>query len=83
MKDDIKYIAFNDVDKLQDNLLKIVENESKDDNYFGNILSLTNNQNKKWTNIRIKRIRDKDNQLVENSFLICHVLSLLGACTIR
>ena len=47
LKDDIKYIAFNDVDKLQDNLLKIVENESKDDNYFGNILSLTNNQNKK------------------------------------
>ena len=82
-KDDRKYILSNDVDKLQDNLLKIVENESKDDNYFGNILSLTNNQNKKWTNIRIKRIRDKDNQLVENSFLICHVLSLLGACTIR
>ena len=46
-KDDRKYILSNDVDKLQDNLLKIVENESKDDDYSVNVMSSKNNQKKK------------------------------------
>ena len=33
MKDDRKYISSNDVDKLQNNLLTIYGNESKDDDY--------------------------------------------------
>ena len=33
LKDDRKYISSNDVDKLQNNLLTIYGNESKDDDY--------------------------------------------------
>ena len=40
LKDDRKYISSNNDDKLQDNFLKIVESESKDDDYSVKILSL-------------------------------------------
>ena len=40
LKDDRKYISSNNDDKLQDNFLKIVESESKDDDYSVKNLSL-------------------------------------------
>ena len=42
LKDDRKYISSNNVDKLQDNFIKIVEYETKDGVYYMNVLSLEN-----------------------------------------
>ena len=56
LKDGGEYISSNAVDKSQNNLLKIVENESKDDDYSVNFLTLKTIKRKNEEMEQIKNV---------------------------